>query len=327
LLSFDTLSIFGGMSSLDAEPEKGTKEDRDKGTMAREGDNRKLPNWGQIKEKSLDTLTRSKDLRVLAHLSAALLRTDGLPAFASTLTVASRWLESHWDEVHPSLADNERLSAINCFGDSRAIIEGLRRAPLTSSRHHARVTLRALDILEGRAISRAGEPKISSGEVAAAFAEMPLDDLEWMATTVTGAIEGVASIERRMREASGNGAPSIDLLSKDLTRVERLVRTELARRSPSAADGKLGVASPEPMANVVAPAGPVVGAIGSREDAVRALEAVAEYFHRHEPSSPIPLLVERAARLVSKSFLDVLADIAPNAVGDARAVGGLKKDP
>ena len=62
----------------------------------------------------------------------------------------------------------------------------------------------------------------------------------------------------------------------------------------------------------------------SRQDAVRALDAVAEFFRRNEPSSPVPLLVDRAKRLVSKNFLEVLEDVAPDAVSVARAFGGLK---
>jgi type VI secretion system protein ImpA len=67
-----------------------------------------------------------------------------------------------------------------------------------------------------------------------------------------------------------------------------------------------------------------VGAIGSRQDAVAALDAVAEFFRRTEPSSPIPLFLARAKRLVSKDFLEVLADIAPDAVAQARVAGGLR---
>src|SRR4029077_4826614 len=66
-----------------------------------------------------------------------------------------------------------------------------------------------------------------------------------------------------------------------------------------------------------------VGGIRSRQDAIRALDAAAEFFRRNEPSSPIPLFLERAKRLVSKSFLEVLADVAPEAVPRARAAGGL----
>jgi type VI secretion system protein ImpA len=66
--------------------------------------------------------------------------------------------------------------------------------------------------------------------------------------------------------------------------------------------------------------------VKSRQDAMKALDAVADFFKRTEPSSPIPMLVARAKRLVSKDFLEVLADIAPDAVAQARAAGGLKLD-
>jgi type VI secretion system protein ImpA len=68
-----------------------------------------------------------------------------------------------------------------------------------------------------------------------------------------------------------------------------------------------------------------VGPIKSREDAVRALDAVAEFFRRTEPSSPIPLFVDRAKRLVSKDFLEVLAEVAPEVVAQVRTAAGLRQ--
>ena len=53
---------------------------------------------------------------------------------------------------------------------------------------------------------------------------------------------------------------------------------------------------------------------------------MADFFRRHEPSSPVPLFVDRAKRLVSKDFLEVLADVAPDALASARSAGGLKDE-
>jgi hypothetical protein len=38
------------------------------------------------------------------------------------------------------------------------------------------------------------------------------------------------------------------------------------------------------------------------------------------------LFLERAKRLVAKDFLEVLADIAPDAVSTARSAGGLRDE-
>jgi type VI secretion system protein ImpA len=66
--------------------------------------------------------------------------------------------------------------------------------------------------------------------------------------------------------------------------------------------------------------------IKSRQDAIRALDAVIAYFRAHEPSSPVPLFLERAKRLVSKSFIEVLQDIAPDGLTQAHLIGGIKND-
>ncbi len=64
------------------------------------------------------------------------------------------------------------------------------------------------------------------------------------------------------------------------------------------------------------------GRIVTREDAIKALDRVCEYYERNEPSSPLPLLIRRAQRLASKSFLDIIRDLAPDAVSQAEAWGG-----
>ena len=64
----------------------------------------------------------------------------------------------------------------------------------------------------------------------------------------------------------------------------------------------------------------------SRDDAIRALDAAAEFFRRNEPSSPIPLFLDRAKRLVSKDFLEVLADVAPDALPQAKSAGGIRDE-
>ena len=69
-----------------------------------------------------------------------------------------------------------------------------------------------------------------------------------------------------------------------------------------------------------------LGAIRSREDAIRVLDAVSLFFRISEPSSPVPLFIERAKRLVAKDFLEILADVTPDALSEARHVGGIKDE-
>jgi type VI secretion system protein ImpA len=309
LTSLDALRLFGQSRSLDAPPAP--------------NENRKPPEWGEIQAGALEGLGKTRDLRLLAYLGTALLRTEGLRGFFETLTVASQWLEAYWDHVYPLVDEDAvaRRNALNCFADPMAVVERLRRMPLVDSRQHGRFSLRDIDIATGQTPPNATDVKAEEGQINAAFAEMPIEQLAALQQSVAAAIGALGAMETRMRTEGGpEVVPSFDPLSAQLVKMNRVLRAQLALRP----DGS-GPASVE-AAVQAATGAKTVGAIKSHEDAVRALDAVAEFFRRNEPSSPIPLFLDRAKRLVSKDFFEVLADIAPEALEAARAAGGLKQE-
>ena len=298
LASFDAFRLFGQAAPLNPAPE-----------------------WAHIREQALDALGKSKDLRVLAHLAAAVLRTDGILAFADSLHVAAQWLERYWADAYPRVDEDaiQRRSALNCFADPMAVVDGLRRVPLVQSRQHGAITLRALDITAG--LLQAGEKDVRHDEaqVTAAFAEMPIEELTALQQGLAAAVAAVDSMTARMGSEGGPDAvPAFEPLSACLMKAERVARTQLASRT-----GQAGKAAPGAAGQPAAGAPPAT--IGSRHDAIAALDAVADFFRRHEPSSPVPLFVERAKRLVAKDFLEVLEDIAPDGLAQARSAGGLPR--
>jgi type VI secretion system protein ImpA len=305
LASFDSYRVFGQSRPLDAAGETPT-------------------DWTAIRDKSNEALRKSKDLRLLAHLGAALLRTDGVPAFAATLSVAAQWLEAHWAQVYPLVDEDAilRRNALNCFADPMAMVDRLRRLPLVNSRQHGRFSLRDLDLATHQMQPAEGETAADENQINAAFDGMPVEELTLLNDSVAMAIASLRRIETAMREAAGSeSTPSFDPLHAPLMKMQLLLRTRLAARAPTG-----DAAAAESVAGDGTAPGPALsGVVKSRQDAIRALEAIAAFYRQAEPSSPIPLLLERAKRLVSKDFLEVLADIAPDAVATARAAGGLKE--
>jgi type VI secretion system protein ImpA len=284
--------------------------------------------WRQLREAATSALGTSRDLRLLAHLGAAVLRTDGLLAFFTVLQVADRWLSEYWDGVYPRIDDDAilRKNALNCLADRMAIVDSVRRAPFITHRQLGTVCLRQMDLANGRLApteADASAPNLS--QIAAALAGTAADELTDLVTRATAATTAARHIGTIMQEKAGyDSAPDLEPLLAQLVQLERLLREHLATRSdaqPAAvatADSSAS-AGPEGVAMTV-------GEIKSRQDAVQALEAVAAYFRRSEPSSPVPLLLDRAKRLVSKSFLEVLEDIAPDSVTQVRVISGIKAD-
>lgn len=303
LASFDTFRIFGQARPLDAPAEPDEK---------RAPKPPESPEWREIRDKALDSLGKSKDLRLLACLGTALLRTDGVAAFAKTLNVAAEWLDTYWSQTYPLVDEDAiiRRSALNCFADPMAVVDGLRKTPLVRSRQHGEFSLRDLDA------------QVNQEQVRSAFASMPFAELTALHEGVLGASASLKRIDAKMRDSAGSEAtPTFDSLLGLLAKMSQALRAQLA----SHPEGTGAPAEGDVIETESQASGPSIsGVVKSRQDVVRVLDAAADFFRRTEPSSPIPLLLARAKRLVSADFLEVLAEIAPDGVAQARAAGGLK---
>jgi type VI secretion system protein ImpA len=58
----------------------------------------------------------------------------------------------------------------------------------------------------------------------------------------------------------------------------------------------------------------------SRADSVSAINAVIRFFEENEPTSPVPLMLRRVRAWIEMDFIQLLNEIAPNAVDDARTL-------
>jgi type VI secretion system protein ImpA len=59
---------------------------------------------------------------------------------------------------------------------------------------------------------------------------------------------------------------------------------------------------------------PAIGEVATRLEAIGLLEDVGAYYRQMEPSSPIPLLTDRARSFVERDFTNILKDLLPDEV-------------
>ena len=85
---------------------------------------------------------------------------------------------------------------------------------------------------------------------------------------------------------------------------------------------------------VVANAAPVRSSSASsdrfskRDDVAMALDSVMRFYQKHEPSSPVPILIARAREMVYKNFFDLLRELAPQHKDSFRdMMRALNEDP
>ena len=284
--------------------------------------------WREIQSRSLEFLGRSKDFRFLTHLAAAVIRTQGVEALVQTLQVAAGWLKDYWPTVYPLIDDDAilRRNALNGFADNMALLDALRRTPLVANRQLGSFSFRDTEMAGGRLPVPEGESAPGEDQIRAALSAAPeaVVKLDGLLEAGQQAVKQICQI--MMDQGGGTEAiPDLNTLTGTFAKMRVVLKPHVAAAAASAAaevaDATAGDGAPAARAG--SGAGMPQG-IGSRDDAVRALDAVLAYFRTHEPSSPVPLLIERAKRLVARDFLEVLAELVPEALVEAKRVGGIR---
>ncbi|MGZ8260160.1 MAG: type VI secretion system protein TssA [Caldimonas sp.] len=275
------------------------------------------PDWAVVHEKASELARRTRDLRVAVWLARSGARLRGLAGAVSGLRLVEGLLERYWDAVHPPLdaSDNNdptaRVTALAALADPAAGLADLRAAGLTGQR--GALTVRDIELALGPAEPLRGESVPSEDGVVQAVTTT-LGSSPGLAAAMQGgwdAAQAVSSSLERRLEASQ--APDLVPLKKVLQRV-----AEAARKASGVVEESTEPGQAPPSAS----AGRAPGTISSREDASRALERVCEWIERNEPSNPAPLLIRRAQRLMSKSFIDIIRDLAPDGVKEIEKLAG-----
>jgi type VI secretion system protein ImpA len=166
-------------------------------------------------------------------------------------------------------------------------------------------------------------------KIDAAFQDADPEALRTTAGWVASAIERVERIEAGLVDRIGVAqAPDLSKLAGILKEIQQVLAAQSQRRGgeevvePSLAGAATALGLPAG----AAAAGPraVVGEIVNREDVIRMLDKLCEYFSRHEPSSPVPFLLKRARTLVTKDFMEILVDLTPAGAEQANLIFGLQ---
>lgn len=294
------------------------------------------PDWSAIRRDALELLERTKDLWLAMLLVPAGLRLGGLTGFAEALAAVDALIGAFWDSgLHPRPDEDgdpyERLAALSALtvsigsGDSWKIVEKIREAPLTDSRQIGRFSLRDIAIAMGESSPREDEQAPTADLIEAAFEDTEVDYLTQQAEAAGRVLQSLdsiqAALESRVDSAS---APSFAPVHSAVQEVRAALAQRLERRGYAVAGGEVEDAAPEAGHSQAQKAAP--GEIRSSQDVTRLLDRLIEYYVRNEPSSPVPLLLRRAQRLVSRSFMDIIRDLSPEGLDQIRVISGEREE-
>jgi type VI secretion system protein ImpA len=287
--------------------------------------------WREVKKLGIEALGgKSKDFEIACWMAEALVRVDGLPGLADAAEVIAGLCNQYWDQGFPSLDTEEGLEdrgapigGLSGEGADGTLMASIRRYPLfqradgsdgdlflwqraeetaaiaDAERRQARIDagVPAFDVLENEVRASLGMLRTAGQEARAALAS-------WMAmdAAVTARFGGSAPSTRRVAEAL---QAIIDLET----------RIGGAPSEPAPAEEEAASAPTDATGAATATAGTAAGGpkpLRTRDDAIRQLEEIANFFRKTEPQSPLAFTLDDAVRRARMTLPDLLAEVLPD---------------
>lgn len=263
----------------------------------------------------------TKDLFLAASLARCGIAIDDFDTVERGLKMMAGFLETYWDDVHP------QVSTLGYIG-RKGVCEQI------AGRGAFAIPFLNLTVLrEGRAAFKAEQVMNaeSGGPSADEYAPIKRMLEEWdeekkqeTADRLQSVIDTIKRIEAAMKEhADGEEPPSFETVIDYVSGVHSafLALAEMGSGSAEEGDGADGEdGASEGGAGLGGGGAPLSGEIRSRDDVLRALRAIEQYYERAEPGHPVKIASRRLAGWVTKDFMQILNDIVPNSVDDATNV-------
>jgi type VI secretion system protein ImpA len=286
------------------------------------------PQWQTIRELGIEAIgTHSKDLEIAAWLTEALLRRDGLNGFTAGVRLITGLVENFWDELFP-LPDEDGIptrvgpvGGLNGLSGEGTLSQPLRMLPLYLRPDGAPMQLWQFEQstgLAGIVDPERRQQRIDAGVI-------PFETAENEARASGAAhfaalkeeAESALAAWRAMSEAldtrAGADAPPTSRVREVLEKIAGIAAGFAGGGGESATQATAAVSGE---GTAAAAAGGefsgVAGTLASREEALRSLAAIAEFFRRTEPLSPLAYTLQEAVRRARMSWPELLEEIVPD---------------
>lgn len=287
------------------------------------------PNYNRLAQAAEAVLEQSHDLRAAAFLALARTRLDGLEGMRDVVGYIRGCLERYWDTCFPELEDGDavmRSNAVLALVDPTGGLSAMRRAPLASGATLGSYSFRDISIAKGEvSVPEDMDAVPTLDAISAAFADTPDDVLAARVEAARAISADLEAIEAIFDENAPGSAPDLSPARDLLARILKAIPGDTG----ASAEDHAGDTAPENGPAADPPAAPAAspgdGAIRSSRDVEVALDRIITYYHRHEPSSPVPILLLRAKRLINADFLTIVRDMAPDGMENVTRVGGLEQ--
>ncbi len=290
------------------------------------------PAWESLEVHALELAADTHDLRVGVYLTQGLLRTNGLRGFADGLDLLITWLSNEWDTLHPARDPDdgeeaiERSNILLGLCDPERTLAGLTHIPLAIHEGYGQCDLADLRIARGDS-HRDGEGNhLTMHAIREMFLATDRSEVfakQAHAERAERSIGQIVDIFQAQTGTSPNMSPVMAVLQEIHASIEEMMPDTPIPQPKTTSDSIARVVDSTEPASLPSSSGGL--RVENRHDVVALLDELCAYYDRNEPSSPVPLLLQRTRQLVEMDFVDIVRNLAPDGLADvSRWVGAPK---
>lgn len=294
----------------------------------------KTPDWELVASLSFELITqKAKDLEAASYFIEALARLKGFSGIRDGFIAVKRLAEEFWDGLYP-IPDEEGLAtkigpinALNGVDGEGILLPAIRQIPITefgSTKTYGYgdwINIGKLEELDPEAREKriergAPDPADFRATVQTTSADFFLNIFEDIKETKVALKEMSDVLDQKCGEMILQTSSLSNLLDEIISALESFAgeKLENARAlavvDPGQSDSENGNNSMEVVSVSATPGSG--GPIKNRDDALRQLRILADFFLRTEPHSPVSYAINQAVRWGKLSLPDLLAELVPD---------------
>lgn len=285
------------------------------------------PAVGPAVDTAVELLGRSKDMWVAAHGFCFSLYSGDLPRCVGLIEVLAGIAERFWENCYPNLDEGSdpaggRRAACAEIASIGWVVKHLENLYLAPLKTKGRITFKSI---AGSADAATKDRQLlaqAPDALRSAIDGTPVDGWRLLAEQLGAVLAASARIVAVFNEQASGMSPDMAPLDGAVKRMKEFADAVVERLDPSSVpaeepgDEAAGDVSGGPAGGGRSFSGP----IATRAQALAQMDAIKAFFQATEPSSPVPMLLDRVKRLAGMDFFQILQNLAPTGVEEANRV-------
>jgi type VI secretion system protein ImpA len=297
-----------------------------------------------VKKAELLLTETGKDLRVIQHLTLAMINQEGIAGLEAGFSLIDGLLNHFGALVYPQPDEDDpedvsaRAMVLSEMLSGSGFINALRESVVLAAPGLGQFTGRDAEVMDGsmsddhsdgarstqhiRAMAEGLASTESAGEQTAN------DILGRRIADISRCLDAADKVSSHFIVGSLHGERVLKLLQRIRSQLEAAL-DEGGAASPDGAGSGQGSQTERQNSSTAVnnKSGSGSGALQSRDDARRMILEISRFLEQTEPGHPAPLFLKRAERLLGlKDFFAIIGDMAPDALSEMERITGYRSE-